>query len=256
MSETVEIYLNSKLANQQNGTSNCVFHLPNIEVAKDELAYVNVKQAVIPFSWYNVNETNNVLDILIANVRPYTINIPFGNYNINQLIAYLHSQFLLFVGNDKHLIITYSNQTNKLLFTHTHHIFKLEIYSTCSELLGFNDKEEYNSTNIVGTNTHILNSINGINLFVVRQIYIASDNFILNNINASNPNDTNILTSVSVTGNPNSVIHYENTTTKHLVHHLNNITNLNIKLLDQDSDLLNLNGVNWSITLELIITKK
>lgn len=255
MSESVEIYLNSKLANKQNGTSNCVFHLPNIEVAKDELAYVNVKQAVIPFSWYNVNETNNVLDILIANVRPYTINIPFGNYNINQLIAYLHSQFLLFLANDKYLIITYSTQTNKLLFTHSHYTFKLEYSSTCSELLGFNDNEDYYSTNISG-NTHILESINSINLFVVRQIYIASDNFILNNINASNPNDTNILTSVSVTGNPNSIIHYENTTTRHLIHHLNNITNLNIKLLDQDNDLLNLNGVNWSITLELIITKK
>ena len=255
MSESVEIYLNSKLANKQNGTSNCVFHLPNIEVAKDEVAYVNVKQAVIPFSWYNVNETNNVLDILIENVRPYTINIPFGNYNINQLIAYLHSQFLLFLANDKHLTITYSTQTNKVLFTHTHHLFRLEYSSTCFELLGFNDNEDYYSTNISG-HTHILESINSINLFVVRQIYIASDNFILNNINASNPNDSNILTSVSVTGNPNSIIHYENTTTRHLIHHLNNITNLNIKLLDQDNDLLNLNGVNWSITLELIITKK
>ena len=254
--DTVEIYLNSKSANKQNGTSNCVFHLPNIEVNKDEVAYINVKQAVIPFSWYNVNETNNVLDIRIANVRPYTINIPFGNYNINQLISYLHSQFLLFLANDKDLIITYSNQTNKLLFTHHHHNFRLEYSSTCFELLGFGDNEDYFSTNISETNTHILDSVNGINLFVVRQIYIASDNFILNNINASNPNDTNILASVSVTGNPNSIIHYENTTTRHLIHHLNNVTNLNIKLLDQDSDLLNLNGVNWSITLELIITKK
>ena len=254
--DTVEIYLNSKSANKQNGTSNCVFHLPNIEVNKDEVAYINVKQAVLPFSWYNVNETNNVLDIRIANVRPYTINIPFGNYNINQLISYLHSQFLLFLANDKDLIITYSNQTNKLLFTHHHHNFRLEYSSTCFELLGFGDNEDYFSTNISGTNTHILDSVNGINLFVVRQIYIASDNFILNNINASNPNDTNILASVSVTGNPNSIIHYENTTTRHLIHHLNNVTNLNIKLLDQDSDLLNLNGVNWSITLELIITKK
>jgi hypothetical protein len=131
----------------------------------------------------------------------------------------------------------------------------LESTSNCFELLGFNENIEYNSTNIAGT-THILNSVNGVNLFVVRQVYIASDNFILNNINASNPNDTNILASVSVTGNPNSIIHYENTTTRHLIHHLNNVTNLNIKLLDQDGDLLNLNGVNWSITLELIITKK
>ena len=34
--DVVEIYLNSKTADKQNGTANCVFHLPNIEVAKDE----------------------------------------------------------------------------------------------------------------------------------------------------------------------------------------------------------------------------
>jgi len=233
--DVVEIYLNSKSANKQNGTSNCVFHLPNIEVAKDEVAYVNVKQAVIPFSWYNVNETKNILDIRIANVRPYSISIPFGNYNINQLITYLQSQFLLFVGNDKNLTITYSIQTNKLAFTHTHHNFMLEYSSNCFELLGFSDGLDYNST--TSGATYILNSINGINLFVVRQVYIATDNFILNNINALNPNNSNILASVSVTGNQNSVIHYENTATRHLIHHLNNITNLNIKLLDQDGDL-------------------
>ena len=53
MSETIEIYLNSKFANQylNNLTSNCVFYLPNIEVSAKEKAYINVKSAVIPFSF-------------------------------------------------------------------------------------------------------------------------------------------------------------------------------------------------------------
>lgn len=254
MSDVIEIYLNSKTANKQNNsTSSCTFNLPNIEVRQDEKAYVNVKQAVIPFSWYNVNETNNILNMLIG-IHSYSISIPFGNYNINQLISYLSSQFLNFPGNDKGLTIAYSIQTNKLTFTHIHHTLQLLATSTCFELLGFNENTQYNATNTSGT-IYVLTSVNGINLFVVRQVYIASDNFILNNVNASNPNDSNILASVSVTGNPNSVIQYENTTTRHLIHHLNNITNLQIKLLDQDSDLLNLNGVNWSVTLELIIVK-
>lgn len=253
--DVIEIYLNSKTADKlNNSTSSCTFHLPNIEVGKDEKAYINVKQAVLPFSWYNVNETNNKLNLLIGGVNTYSISIPFGNYNINQLISYLSSQFLTFPANDKNLTLVYSTQTNKLTFTHTSHTLRLLATSTCFELLGFNDNTQYDATNTSGT-IYVLNSVNGINLFVVRQIYIASDNFILNNINASNPNDTNILASVCVTGNPNSVIQYENTTTRHLIHHLNNITNLQIKLLDQDGDLLNLNGVNWSITLELIIVK-
>jgi hypothetical protein len=254
-SDVIEIYLNSRTANKQNGsTSSCIFNLPNIEVRQDEKAYINVKQAVIPFSWYNVNETNNKLNMLIGGVNMYSLSIPFGNYNINQLISYLSSQISLFPGNDKALTIAYSIQTNKLTFTQIHHTLRLLATSTCFELLGFNEGTQYDATNTSGT-IYVLNSVNGINLFVVRQVYIASDNFILNNVNASNPNDSNILASVCVTGNPNSVIQYENTTTRHLIHHLNNITNLQIKLLDQDGDLLNLNGVNWSITLELIIVK-
>ena len=255
MSETIEIYLNSKFANKyiDNLTSNCVFYLPNIELNKNEKAFINLKSCVIPFSWYNVNKTNNVLDIRIANLRPYTIEIPFGNYNINQLIAYLQLQFLLFVGNDKYLTITYSSQTNKLTFTHTYHTFKLEYSSTCFELLGFvfDNDTDYIGTNISGTK-HELISVYSINLFVIRTIYLASDNFILNNINANNPNSSNILCSISVSGNPNSIIHYNNES-KHLIHHLNNINQLQIKLLDQDGDAIELNGCHFDVTLELII---
>ena len=232
-SESIEIYLNSKYANKyvNNTTANCIFHLPNIEVDKDEKAYINVKSAVIPFSWYNVNSTNNKLDILVDNINTYNIEIPFGNYNINQLIAYIHSQIATFSVDDKNLILNYSPQTNKITFTNTLKTFQLLNTSTCfSEIC--------------------------INLFVVRQIYVASDNFILNNINANNPSDSNILASISVTGNPNSIIHYSNTTSKHLIHHLNNISNLRIQLVDQDGDLLELNNVNWSITIELIIDGK
>ena len=254
-SESIEIYLNSKYANKyvNNTTANCIFHLPNIEVSKDEKAYINVKSAVIPFSWYNVNSTNNKLNILVDNANTYNIQIPFGNYNINQLIAYIHSQIATFSVNDKNLILNYSPQTNKITFTNTLKTFQLLNTSTCFELLGFEENKTYTSVNTSGTIFQLISEI-CINLFVVRQIYVASDNFILNNINANNPSDSNILASISVTGNPNSIIHYSNTASKHLIHHLNNISNLRIQLVDQDGDLLELNNVHWSITIELIIS--
>jgi hypothetical protein len=78
MTDTIEIYLNSKTANKQNnGTSDVTFHLPPIEVLKDEKAYVNVKQAVIPFSFYNVNETNNLLNFSIEIHSNHLIHIAY-----------------------------------------------------------------------------------------------------------------------------------------------------------------------------------
>ena len=65
MNDNLEIYLNSKTANQRvlDEVGNCFFHLPNIEIGTEEEAYVSVRNAVIPFSWYSVNSTNNYFDI-------------------------------------------------------------------------------------------------------------------------------------------------------------------------------------------------
>jgi hypothetical protein len=46
---------------------------------------------------------------------------------------------------------------------------------------------------------------------------------------------------------------YENENIRSKINNLNNITNLNIQILDQDGDLMELNGVHWSLNLLLTI---
>ena len=60
--ETIEIYLNSKSASNclDNQISDCFYNLPAIEILQDEVAYINLKDAVIPYSFYNVNNTNKL----------------------------------------------------------------------------------------------------------------------------------------------------------------------------------------------------
>ena len=95
-----------------------------------------------------------------------------------------------------------------------------------------------------------------INLFPIRQIYITSENFILNNVNHASSSNSNIITSINVIGNPYSIITYDNSSNNnHLIHNLNNINNLSIKITDQDGDLINFNGSHWSLTLSLTIKK-
>ena len=38
-----------------------------------------------------------------------------------------------------------------------------------------------------------------------------------------------------------------------MIHHARNLTNLHIKLTDQDDDVIDLNGIHWSLTLEIDI---
>jgi 4-hydroxy-3-methylbut-2-enyl diphosphate reductase IspH len=93
-----------------------------------------------------------------------------------------------------------------------------------------------------------------VNLFTIRNIQVSSSNFIMNNICSATPNRASIITSIPITVNMGSIINYRNINNiSSLIHELTNINNLHIQLLDQDGDLLDLNGLHWSINLLLTI---
>lgn len=239
MEETLEIYLNSKSSNKQNSTADCFFHIPHIDINKNEKVYVAVRNATIPYSWFNINSNNNkiVINTLLFSEIFY---LDEGNYNVNTLADEIFAK----TG----LSATYLKSKNKFSFSFSGS-FTIEETSNCFELLGLSNKTHISTNDIIESDL-------GVNLFTVRQIYVTSNNFILNNINSSTHSNANILCSVQVTGNPNSIIHYENTSSKHLIHHLDNITNLHISLIDQDGNILELNGINWSMTLQIYIIKE
>ena len=88
-SEVLEIYINSRNANRyyDGMISNASYTLPHIEILQDEKAYVCIKSAVIPYSFYNINNTNNKLNYLLNGVAS-SITLVKGNYNINTLKAH------------------------------------------------------------------------------------------------------------------------------------------------------------------------
>ena len=53
----------------------------------------------------------------------------------------------------------------------------------------------------------------------------------------------------------NSILFYEDSS-KHLVYKLDNIVNLHIKLTDQDNNLLDMNDIHYTLTIEITIVKK
>ena len=59
--ESIQITLNSKYASQYiNGShSSCTFYLPVIEIPVQHHIYLSVQNANIPYSFYNINSSNN-----------------------------------------------------------------------------------------------------------------------------------------------------------------------------------------------------
>ena len=243
MSEILEIYLNSKTADKyfDGLISDAVFYLPNINIGKREKAYVSIKNCVIPYSFYNINNTNNTLDYTLNSVD-YSITFENGNYNVLTLKEHILS--LLEDG----FSITYNVKTNTYTFTHSTYDFTFKNTSNCFELLGFQDDNNYSSTSFS------LSSTISINLFTIKNVYITSHNFILNNIDSNNHNKSNIICSVPVKGVPNSFIFYADNT-KHLIHTVNNLTDFRISLTDENGNLIDFNNIHYSITLEITITK-
>ena len=243
MTEKIQLFLSSKTANKKinNKTSDCIFFMPVINIPKHRKVYASVQNAIIPYSFYNVNSNNNTLMYTINGGSVQTLNITQGNYNVNTLITAITSAIPAFT-------ITYSNSTNFLTFTHSTYDFTFESESTCFELLGFPDGETYSST------SQILTSSISLNMFTTRNIYVASDNFQLNNVNNSTPKKSNILCSIPIDTNHHSMIAYSNVFgIENLIYHAHNLTNLHVKLTDQDDNVLDLNGCHWSMTLLLSI---
>jgi hypothetical protein len=195
---------------------------------------------VIPYSFYNVNSTNNILNYTLNGVN-YSLEIVKANYNINTLITHLTTNL------EDGFTISYNGATNKISFEHSTYDFSFNGNSTCFEILGLTEKT-HSST------SRILVSDISLNLFTIRNIQISSSNFILNNINTASPNKASILISIDVDVIQGSIIIYRIVNNiDSLVHEINNISNLHIQILDQDGDILDLNGLHYSINLLLTV---
>ncbi len=239
--ETIQVFLNSKTANKYiNGyTSNCIFNLPQFIIPRVKNMFVSVQSATIPYSFYNVDYFNDLLVYNVNGGSDINITIPQGNYNVTTLRTFLVSVMTDFT-------VTYSSLNNSYTFTHSTHDFSFKKASTCMEILGFNEDVTYSSI------SRSMTSINSINLFTIRNIYIQSNNLMLSNLNNATPNNCTILCSVPLTTGQFSVVTYSKVNNiRSRIDNIRNFTQLNIHLTDQDGDILDLNGCHFSLTLQI-----
>ena len=240
--ESIQIYLNSSNADKYfNGAADCEYLLPLIEIPDGFHIYLSVVSCLIPYSFYNINNSNNVLQYSFDGVNLFTLTIPIGNYNVNSLLSVLKSNI------SPQFIITYDNVKNKFTFTHATNDFMFMSSSTCLQILGFNNNETIASNPSASLS---LTSVNCVNVYSIRTIQVNS-NLITYNINKVQKNNFCILCSVPITCTPFSLIEYINRTNFKTNLFLNRISNIKIKLTDDNGNLIDLNGCHYSLTLQL-----
>lgn len=234
--ENFQLHLSSNFADKiySNNNADTEFYLPLIEIPSQYHLHVNVVHASIPFTFYNINSSNNVLNYSIEGTN-YSFIIAQGNYNVVNLKDYLMSNLPGF-------IITYSPITNKYTFTQDYYGFSFLNTSTCLNILGF-------SQQTITSNGTSLTSTQSVNLNPIRCVCICSD-LPSSNISLNSKNKNNILCSIPITTQPNSIITYLNHNNFKINTYANVLSSIRIQLMDQDGNLLNLNGTNWSMTIQ------
>jgi len=247
--ETLQIYLNSKYANRFNAsTSDIDFYFSPISIPSQYDIHLSVQSAQIPYSFYNINNRNNTLNFYRNNQPNMTsVSIPIGNYTVTTLVSTLNTQLTSY-----NFTVTYQVITNKLLFTNTN-TFIFDGSSSILPILGF-----YNSIgSLVSTSNspYSLTSNAVVNLQTQQCVNICT-NFCTSNINSINGQQSTILASIPINSPPYGTINYSNYSLTNKVNLYSNLfSSINIKLLDQDNNLIDLNYQNYSLTLQFDIVK-
>lgn len=279
MSESIQIYLNSQYASIYNNglyNSDCDYVLPTIEIPNDYQIYLSVQSAMIPYSFYNIDSSNNYLVFKYYGINNYSsesgyiseacITIPTGNYNAIQLSSYITNQgFGISMVGISDVVVSFNIITNKFEFKSVLYAFMFNFHlSTSLALLGF---PKYISKDITPTQSYksittgttaFLTSTTQINLSPKKYLYIGTNlqtgNILTTGVATSNKNNSkNILCAIPITGAPYSTISYINYNNFSVNLYNNILSTINIKILDQDGMPINFNNQFYSLTLQLDI---
>ena len=231
-------YNGSKNSRLQFNIPNMIHMTPNITDI-----WFSVNSAVIPASFYNINSINNRIRI---GSTTYTISA--GNYNITELITAINAQ-----TNTAVLVsVAYNSITNKTTITNnggTSQVITLSL-SPILWVLGFARTSTITLTTLTSST-----GPNCVNLLTIPRLFIRSSA-----IDAGNYSDEtesqDVLAVIPNTACINGVIHYTNFNgIKHLVE-LQNLSNFDIFITDDERNEIDFNGVPVFFTISITIRKE
>ena len=236
ISDSRQIHLNPNGATKSNSSfnSDLQFDIPNLIRKQNYILYntIRIIHCEIPFSFYIINEYNNLLALSTGN-----ITIAYGNYNANSFMAALN--LLLPTG----MTITLNSSNGKFTLSHTSS-FSILATSTIYKIMGFSKNKVYSST----SNNIILPY--PANFLGTNNIYIKCPNLILDNYNTLTKDYITLL-NIPVTVQPFGIIQFLNQTgTKNLVKNIQ-MNNLELQITDDDNNLIDFNNLDWNITIEV-----
>ena len=242
------ITLNSQDGEKVNGTylSNINFNFSGL--LSDDIniirTYITVLNAQFPVSFYIIDDTDNVLNYTQDSVSK-TITIPIGNYNGNQMVTILNTEF---TNNGSGITTSLNSNSGILNFLISDGLsYSFLSTSTIKSILGF-------SSDI--TSTTLITMPYQLNLLGKKKIFINSNHLRNNAVSSKSLSNVQTIATIPVDQPPYSMVNYTSVSDLEKIILFNRTLDvLDIQIVDEENKYINFQNIDWSITLCLTIEK-
>jgi hypothetical protein len=223
------------------------FNFPGLLHEDPSILYnhIDIVNAQIPVSFYNINYASNTLKYTIDGGAIQTLTISVGNYNISTLKSALKSDFLV-AGYV--FTILFNETTNKYSFTNTLYDFSfLSFGSTILETVGFDSVNNYVSTNKVLISEHC------VSLLGIKKLKISSVSLGTSAVSSLGGGD--LLGIIPVNAGPRQMISYVNSGNRKALLKNRIVDTIDLMITDENNKYVNFNNTEYSITLAITTTR-
>lgn len=247
------VSLNSRFATKfLNGDKNSslLFDFNSISPKSVDTLYhtIAIQSAEIPASYYNINSTNNNINITDEDGTTATFTLTEGNYNADTFKTEFESKFnAAAFANDALLAFNSINGKFTLESADANTDLTLNLATTTCRLpLGI-------SLDATGTlsftkTTPLTEFPLPADFLGITKIKMGSDALAGGNFDSNNLNTTTLVDTISASATPFGLIIYNSLGRESFVK-AKRIDEIDIQLLDQNNNFIDFNGVNWCMTL-------
>ena len=251
------LVLETKLFNLSTRGSACIllngenkshveYNIPDMIVRDESIEYIqfSIPYAVIPVSFYTVNENNCMLSLNDGIDR--LIYFPYGNYTSSTFI----NKFVELLGSEWSLKLNTFNS----IFTVTNslHSFTFYTISTIDSVMGFST--DLSSTLINGV--HTLNMSRTCNFLPLPRECIRCSELITQNNMVGLSRSSDIIITIPNNSKPNGQLYYQNQTQIKSLYRGNSLSRFAISLTDDDANFLNFIVVSSFFVLQFDIYRQ
>jgi hypothetical protein len=215
-------------------------------IERDEtIEYIqfSIPDAVIPVSFYTINENNNRLDISENNIKT-SYYFPYGNYNAN----YFATQFVAVLGARWN--ITLNNYNSIFTVTNSQRAFSLLGTSTIDYIMGFSDTLVSSSTSL-----YLVTLPRCCNFLPLPRVNLRCAE-LANTTTIGNSSSSDVLITIPNNSKPNGQIYYQNQSQAKLLFRKYELSRFVIAITDDDGNFLNFNGISSFFSLQFDIYRK